>query len=95
MLDGRILAREGAQFREDNNVLSRMKAALLTKVSNDLYLDPSAGDFRAVNPRRLSGPGTALDDPGRDLCGQAVNAERPPLGPIRYRRDMTCTPIFR
>lgn len=94
VIDGRILAREGARYTDEDNVLSRLKAAFLSKVSGGLYADPANGDFRLQEAASLAGPGAPLEDGGLDLCGQPVDARKPAIGPIQYTTDMACVPVF-
>jgi hypothetical protein len=94
VIDGRLLARDGGDFSETNNILSPVKAALLAKVSGDIYANPEEGDFRLIGLDSIPGRGAPLDDGGLDVCDQPYSASAPDIGPIQYRLDLACTPVI-
>lgn len=94
VIDGRILARDGARFSADANILSRLKAALLSNVSKEIYADVANGDLRLADQNALVGRGVAIDGEVSDLCGQPYRQAAPDIGPIQYHLDLACRPVL-
>lgn len=94
IVDGRILARDGATAAKAGNIVSDLKAAVLAKVSAGLYADAEQGDLRISDLEAVLGRGVPLDSGGRDLCDQPYDGAAPDIGPIQYRLDLACAPVL-
>ena len=94
IVDGRILARDGGNFSEVNNILSTLKAVFLGSVTTSTYADPERGDFRIKDLETIIEMGSPVKDGGLDLCNQPLGKGNPDIGPIQYRFDMDCVPVF-
>ncbi|WP_299615748.1 hypothetical protein [Pelagibius sp.] len=94
VIDGRIMAHDGARASESHNVVSTLKAMLLDKVTSDIYADAEGGDFRLRDLDSFLDPGTPLETAGPDFCGQPYDPAAPAIGPIQYSLQMSCTPVI-
>lgn len=94
IIDGRILARDGATVSKARNITSDLKAAVLLKVSAGLYANAEQGDLRTSDLEAVLGRGMPLDSTGRDLCDQPYDGIAPDIGPIQYRLNFACTPVL-
>jgi len=94
IIDGRILARDGASVSRASNIVSDLKAAILAKMSAGLYANAEQGDLRISDLEAVRGRGMPLDSGGRDLCDQPYDGTTPDIGPIQYRLDLPCTPVL-
>lgn len=94
VIDGRILTRDGGRVLASDNVDSAISAALLERVSDSIYRNAAAGDFRLRDPGAIRGQGRPMTRPGPDICGREPESGRPDIGPIQYRPGMTCRPVL-
>ena len=90
IVDGRILSREGGSYTAADNLRSDLKAVLLDKLSDDIYLDARGGDLRLSDPGSIAGAGQPLAEAGLDFCGRPYDAAAVDVGPIQYRGETAC-----
>ncbi len=94
IVDGRILAREGARISKSDNIESLLKALFLGKVTDDIYGNAPQGDFRLKSLDAVQGRGAPVPEGGPDLCGQPYRDGKPDAGPIQHGPQMACVPLI-
>lgn len=84
ILDGRIMAWNGAAIEKAGNLESRWRAAFLGRVTESTLADPRRGDMSFRSAGDASTRGTALrgTEKPRDFCGNRYEPGSPPIGPI-------------
>lgn len=93
IVDGRILARDGASVTKQSNIGSWWQAALLKKASEGLFIRPSDGDFRFRDEPRLRAAGTPIGETIEDFCGRRMPADQPPIGPFLTGVALPCPAV--
>lgn len=90
IIDGSIVASEGAVFAMAGNLVSSLDGSSQRSASGSSYVDAPAGDLRLKVGQRLLGRGIPVEGTSMDICGRR-SAEAPPdIGPIQYRPGDGC-----
>jgi parallel beta-helix repeat protein len=82
IIDGRVLARDGAKILEKSNLRGRLKAVTLSSTAESVLADPGAGAFGFSTPSNAAAQGSPVTPAGEDLCGRVRDQSAPGIGPF-------------
>ncbi|MCP5209243.1 MAG: hypothetical protein H7A01_18790 [Hahellaceae bacterium] len=92
IIDGRVVSKNGAQFRSENNISPVINALLNTPHSKSIYTNTSQADFTLRSMDLLEESGTTVTS-SKDICGNELEAP-PVIGPINYLSRQLCVAKF-
>jgi hypothetical protein len=92
IIDGRVVSKNGAQFRSENNLSPVINALLSTPHSKSIYTNTSQADFTLRSMDLLEESGTTVTS-SKDICGNELEAP-PVIGPINYLSRQLCVAKF-
>lgn len=90
IIDGRVRERNGGKARQEENLQSTWRAALLQPVSRSVFTHPLKGDFSVTDADTIAGKGRALPSGLSDFCGQEHNGAQPDIGPFSLAKAAPC-----
>lgn len=90
ILDGGLWARDGAEFLAASNLMSVPDAAPSDTASSGVYVNAADGNLHLRNGAAIVGRGVAVGEKWLDLCGQALDAAAPDIGPIQHGTASDC-----